>query len=660
MTNETFLTTKRDVLCTLDLAALFRNDRMRLPTLRDWARVREYLDGTWPEAWPEIRLLDYAEYESFVEPYFTDWCVVDTEYDPATYRVYQIGYYAPGGLVYIWDEADPTCVPRAMAMRWIRWVFEHQRVVLQNAPADLRALGIDADEAYGVDDCVTAFSALWSEWKKNLDFMTSIHGRHVRVKHLGPGSHEYLRGDVVETANVWKAIERDFKADPLSKNVYETYLKPLAPIITDVHTRGLKVNTPVVEAKHREYTQRITDAQRLAEAYCGYPINLDSSTQLATWLTQVEDVYGDLGIKPSKTKTGRVSLSKDAVAALRDAHLPRSDDEELDLANALSRIERGSHCLLEARTFFIEARQRHSSYIKPLLNRDRTYPNFLVFAQATGRWSIIDPPLAQLPHDLRNIVRPDDGEAWIQHDWDGIEARIMAYESGDTVLIDALENDYDLHTINVCDLFGYASPPDLRNPHGSDSCDAWRASIAWEGKDDVRRVFAKRFMYRLFYGGKPEGAASIPGADLLVRFGLDKSSLIDASKTWLRKHPAITTFWKEIERDATRRNLVRTFLGRRRVLFDTDVRKRIRAAYDDPMQGGVADIMNGTVIELWRASKSIGGHLAYTMHDSVKWALPEARIDEFLPTYKAIVEREFEIRGTRVRFPATYEVRYNE
>lgn len=656
-------TTTLPVLATLDISTLVRdsskrnatapNSAMRLPTLRDFARANEFIRGEYPLPWPTMRSLGRHAYDDLADAPFV---VVDTEYEPETKRVYQVGLYGPGTLVWIWDENDPYTVSRDDMLAIVKTLAETTTLVVQHAPADLPVLHLDYDECKRIEDTVLAHSALWSEWKHNLRFLVSMYGKHEPVKHLGPGSWEYLRGDVVETANVWTGISKELNADILSKNVYERYLRPLTPIIIDANRRGIRVNTPEVERLDAIYQSKIRDAERVAEAYVGYPILLDGP-QLVRYLTTIEDVFGETRIRPSKTKGGNVALDKDVVATLRDAYLPRDEDEELSLENTLSRIARGGHPLLEARAFFIESRQRRSAYIVPLLGKSRIYPTFLPFAQATGRWSTIDPPLAQLPSDLRTLIRPDDDESWIEFDWNNIEAFIMAYESNDPILLEALTKGYDLHTINVCDLFGYPYPTNLRDPHTSKEDTEWRRLYRWEGKDDVRRVFAKRFMFRLFYGGKPEGAPSIPGADLLVPFGLDKKSLVSAAKAWIRKHPAITRYWKTIEYDATHKGIARTAFGRRRVLLEWDFERRIRQAYDQPMQGLVSDIMNETLILLWNATKERGGRLIYTMHDSVKWGVKTKYLDECLLTTKSIAEREITIRERQVSFGATYHVR---
>ena len=586
----------------------------------------------------------------------TPFVVIDTEYEPDTKRVYQVGIYGPNACVWIWDENDPQACTRTEMLYLVSTISREHTVVLQHAPADLPVLGLDYDECFRIDDAVLADSALWSEWKHNLRFLVSRYGKHEPVKHLGPGSWEYLRGDVVETANVWTALSKELDADLLTKNVYERYLRPLTPIIVDANRRGIKVNTPIVEELDKVYESKVRDAERIAEAYAGYPILLDGP-QLGHYLTKIENIFDETGIKMTKTKGGGVAFDKDVVATLRDAYLPRDDDEESTIDNVLSRIKRGGHPLLEARAFFIESRQRRSSYILPLYGKERIYPEFLPFTQATGRWSTLNPPLAQLPSDLRHIIRPDDGEVWIEFDWNNIEAFIMAYESGDPILLEALGNGFDLHTINVCDLFGYPYPSHLIDPHTSLEDNEWRRTHRWEGKDDVRRVFAKRFMFRLFYGGKPEGAPSIPGADLLVPYGLDKRSLISASKSWLRKHPAITRYWKKIEYEATHKGIARTAFGRRRILLEWDFKRRIRQAYDQPMQGGVSDIMNETLILLWKATKDKGGRLIYTMHDSIKWGIREEHYETMLPVVKEIVERPIQYRDRVVNFKATFHER---
>ena len=61
------------------------------------------------------------------------------------------------------------------------------------------------------------------------------------------------------------------------------------------------------------YQGKVDEAQRLAEAYCGFEVNLNSSTQMGYWLYDVEH----LKVQRNKKAKAARSTDKDAIAALR-------------------------------------------------------------------------------------------------------------------------------------------------------------------------------------------------------------------------------------------------------------------------------------------------------------------------------------------------------
>lgn len=286
---------------------------------------------------------------------------------------------------------------------------------------------------------------------------------------------------------------------------------------------------------------------------------------------------------------------------------------------------------------------------------ERVYPNFLLHAQATGRWSITDPPLAQLPVDLRGIVRPDPGMVLIGHDWDQIELRLQGSLANDRPLLDAFRNQWDVHTLNCCDVFRLPYPAYRVDPHGSPDDAEWRETLRWNGKDDDRRVFCKRFVYRLIYRGDPKYAGDIPGAKTL---GLDGPRLVEASNNWLLPHGAIREYWNRIDAQVKRVGYTETWTGRKRRYMSIGPDRIIpsgvfREAANFPMQGGVADIHNLTIIEVSQTCPYT--HYFYSMHDSMWFEVPVEREAEAWVDYKRIVTQPRNICGVMMDFPASFK-----
>ena len=73
------------------------------------------------------------------------------------------------------------------------------------------------------------------------------------------------------------------------------------------------------------------------------------------------------------------------------------------------------------------------------------------------------------------------------------------------------------------------------------------------------------------------------------------------------------------------------------------------------MQGGVSDIYVETALLVKAAAP--WARLVFGAHDSQWWQIAKERQLEFLALYAPIVERDININGTLVSFPAEYKMR---
>src|SRR5437762_1259903 len=151
------------------------------------------------------------------------------------------------------------------------------------------------------------------------------------------------------------------------------------------------------------------------------------------------------------------------------------------------------------------------STIKKLAVTRRIYPTHLP-TQASFRWSTLNPAITNWPRactsphckktehewteqcwSVRDILQVDKDEVMVIWDHDNIEGKIHDLIVDDDIGIKAHQEGYDLHTITCCNIFGYALPSNLRNPHTSPEDAAWRQRYNWQGKDTKHRVRAKNF-----------------------------------------------------------------------------------------------------------------------------------------------------------------------
>lgn len=653
------------VLGVLHPADLFRDPKMRLPSMRDWRKIQHVLAGTYPLPVPPVRQLPYNsgtdEFRDWVDKHHNGpYVVVDTEYDPHTKKLDLLGLAGPRdgvGFQIWWQQIDP--MDRRPIIDALLQLFTKSYVVFQNSFADIPILKHNLGIGYhdykaGIGDTMLEHAVLWSEWPHDLEFLASVYGKYPKMKHLaGINPSLYNWGDVLETISAHEGMEDEFRRDPASRAVYRTQSLELVPVLLKTMERGLKINQTRVRGAIPELQRLRHQAGLMAQAYLGWPVNIGSEKHLKQYL------YDTAGYPVQRDKDSKKpSTRADAIASLRRVVGPPYDAEKedrdgLSLAEALQRIDAGADPILESRVIYAAAQQQLSHYLQPLVRGkvvvDRIYPQFKIHAQASGRWSTTNPPLAQLPSDLRDIVMPDDGDVWIGWDWDQIELRLLAGLANDKPYLEAFANGWDVHTINMCDLFGIRKPHDLTMTSTDPRQLEWILSENYGGKDDVRRVFAKRFVYRLNYGGEPKLAGDIPGASVL---GLGKYELVQASQRYLTAHPSMAAWRVQAAADARANGVSRTFMGRRRRLLSGG-QAATREAFNHPMQGGVADILNLVTVRIARELPD--ATLAYTMHDSAWWAVPAHASEESFASIRSIVEDVWDVQGIKIGFPATFK-----
>ena len=688
------------------LASVMRDPRMFWVAELDWRKIPRILSRTWPLTIPKRIIATPDTWNETIE-WFTKakreapYIAIDTEFlgkpfgkEQPLLTVIGVGYPTLRGQI---TGIQLDC---RGAENWMRASFYHQLhelikvcpVLVQNFAADLpvlkRRAGIPYTAYKQVNDTMLAHAIMYCELPHDLGFLTSLYGMFIKLKHLGDYNmtpaegqaalqwlleHEkvariegdtpdllYNWGDVIETISAWEHLAKALDMDSRACSVYENQSIKLIPTLLRSMEHGIRVNQPRVLSAKAEYEQRCVDAQAIAEAYYGRGINLGSDDQIKYYC------YREMGYPQQiNRETKRSTVDEDAVAILRD-HVGPVVDTRLSLTMdlALLRIEQGADPILEARVLYSEAEHALSSYINPLLNKDgsvkeRVYPNFAIHAQKTGRWSTTEPPLAQLPDDLRDLIIPDEGECWIHWDWKGIELHLLEVHSGSRILKQAHDDGVDLHTWTACKMFKYELPPDLRDPNKSEACASWRIQYQWKGSSDPRRVFSKSARYEMNYGGT--GATA---AEKAIRMGLNPKDVKLALANLLTADVDYYRWRQSIEKEVRQSRMVRTFTGRPRRFLTVSrdhsmvvPAKVVREALDYPMQAGVADVFNTTVVEIAKQYPQL--RFAWSMHDSLYWSTPLTEdVQAMADNLKAIAMTEYTIEGRKKRFPLDMDIIY--
>ncbi len=360
-------------------------------------------------------------------------------------------------------------------------------------------------------------------------------------------------------------------AEPLAEAIEEVGMStifydiesPLLPVLTSMEQAGIAVDLPALETIGETLQVRIDELSNKITTLAGREFNLKSPKQLG------EVLFDELKLEdnPKKTKTGQYKTDEQTLSALASKH---------DIVASI----------LDYR----ESTKLKSTYVDTLPDHicssdQRIHTHYHQLLTATGRLASSDPNLQNIPirseagREIRKAFIPKENYTLFSADYSQIELRIMAAISGDPAMIEAFQNNLDIHTATAARVYGV----------GLD-----------ETTDDMRRT-AKMVNFGIIYG--------ISAFGLSQRLGIPRKEAASIIETYWQEYPAIQTFMDDIVEKAKENGYVQTLSGRRRYLADINSRNGMqrnnaaRAAINTPIQGTAADMIKYAMIHVQKILK---------------------------------------------------------
>ncbi|MFA9239329.1 MAG: DNA polymerase I [Candidatus Paceibacteria bacterium] len=370
-------------------------------------------------------------------------------------------------------------------------------------------------------------------------------------------------------------------------------------VLADMESNGIKIDVNLLK-KLKEinsvYIQELTN--KIYET-SGAEFNINSPKQLGIVL------FETLGLSAGKkTKTG-YSTDEAVLSSLFDAH------DVIPL-------------LLNYR----EAYKLQSTYIEPLLelglkNEDnRIHTSFLHTGTATGRLSSKNPNLQNIPvkseagSQIRSAFIPENGYTLVGIDYSQIELRLLAHFSGDEALVNAFNNDLDIHYQTAVKIFGED-----------------------EAKD--KRSIAKSINFGLLYG---MGSKKL--GDTLGISSKDAKIYIES---YFKAFKSVKDYLKSVEDFAHVNGYIKTLLNRKRLFNFDSANAMIKAAYlreavNTMFQGSAADLIKLSMVEIHKKYKNNNNvRMLLQIHDELIFEIKEDIADEIIKELKEIMENVYKL-----------------
>ena len=226
--------------------------------------------------------------------------------------------------------------------------------------------------------------------KHNLDTLSEIHLNHKTISYkdlVGSGKNklnffdieidkatEYAAEDADVTLRLYNHLKERLDKEKLN-NVYESFEKPMVPILSKLEFNGIKVDDLYLKRLSKNFSEKIKKMEKAIYKIASKEFNIASPKQLG------EIIYNELKIaKLKKTKKG--SLATNA-SVLEDLALTGHKFPKLILQwRQVSKLK----------NTYSDALQDHIRK-----KTKRVHTSFLLAATNTGRLASSDPNLQNIP-----------------------------------------------------------------------------------------------------------------------------------------------------------------------------------------------------------------------------------------------------------------------
>ena len=360
---------------------------------------------------------------------------------------------------------------------------------------------------------------------------------------------------------------------------------PLSEVLAEMEFQGLLVDQEELSRQKKDLSSRIQQIELDIIDLAGEEFNVGSPKQLG-------DILFDKLHLPNgkKTKTG-YSTSAEVLNELKHHH-PIIDK------------------ILEYR----QLTKLYSTYIEGInqnmFEDGKVHTIYMQALTTTGRLSSLDPNLQNIPirteegRKIRKLFIPEKGHAFLGADYSQIELRVLAHMAHVTSLIEAFNQNQDIHTKTAQDVFHVD-----------------------EVSSDQRRA-AKAVNFGIIYG---IGAWSL-SEDIKVT-PKEAQAFIDR---YLTIYPEIKTYMENIVQYAKDHEYVETLMHRRRYIPELKSPVFMQRAFGErtalnaPIQGSAADILKKAMVDLHRYLKQHQrkSRILLQVHDELILEVPLDELEE--------------------------------
>ena len=384
-------------------------------------------------------------------------------------------------------------------------------------------------------------------------------------------------------------------------DLYQNIELPVTYILADMEYVGAKVDVNVLKELEKTFDEQIKHIEEDVYTLAGEEFNISSPKQLG------EILFTKLALpNGKKTKTG-YSTSQEILEKIEDLHPIVPLIQQYRMLTKLS-----------------------STYVKGL--QDQIFADgkiHTIYNQAltqTGRLSSIDPNLQNIPvkQEEGKLIRKafvPQFDYLITFDYSQIELRILAHMAKVKSLIQAFQQDKDIHTHTAALVF----------------------KVKDEDVTSQMRRQAKAVNFGIIYG--------MGEFRLSKQIGVSLNEAKEFIRRYFEEYPEIREYMDGVVEDCRQTGYVSTVLNRKRYIPTINdknfmVREQAkRFAMNSPIQGSGADILKLAMIRVHEKmeEKHMKSKMILQVHDELIFDVVKEEKDEMLQLVHDAMENAFQL-----------------
>ena len=380
---------------------------------------------------------------------------------------------------------------------------------------------------------------------------------------------------------------------------------PLSFVLYRMEKAGVLVDRDFLKVLGKQYIKEIEETRKkVIEATGGKEFNLNSPQQLG------EVLFDQMQLPHTRKTSKGYSTSAEVLENLRwDAP---------EVIEPLLRYRQ----LTKLNGTYVEG-------LLPLIKQDgRVHSHFDQVSTATGRLSSSEPNLQNIPvrseegKEIRQAFLPREGWILVDADYSQIELRLMAHFSGDQAMVEAFQNNEDIHARTASEIF----------------------DVPLEWVTPELRSRAKAVNFGLIYG--------ISGFGLSKNTGVSQREAREFISKYFEKYPGVKKYMDNAVSEALRDGYAQTVMGRRRYLPELHSPKAPirefgkRAAMNTPVQGTAADIIKLAMVKVDQVLREhhLQSRMILQVHDELILECPPEEVEVASSLLREAMEKVIQLK----------------